>query len=148
MCLFVNYMEYKLSRFVEAQEMDYQIALQEMRNGRKLNHWIWYIFPQIKGLGMSYQSEYYGIEDGDEACAYLSHPLLGLRLREISQAVLTHRGMSIYQLMGSNIDAKKLCSSMTLFDFVSPNDVFAQILKEFYDGERDFNTLNRLKSNK
>ena len=124
---------YDLQRFLRAQEIAYPVALQEIRSGGKQSHWIWYIFPQLKGLGWSYNSQYYGLDGVDEARAYLAHPLLGARLREITQTLLTHRGKrSILELMGSSIDVLKLRSSMTLFDQVSPNDIFAEVLQTYF----------------
>ena len=109
------------------------MALHEIQTGGKQSHWIWYIFPQRKGLGRSYNSQYYGLDGVDEARAYLAHPVLGARLREITQALLTHRGKrSIRELMGSSIDVLKLHSSMTLFDQVSPNDIFAEVLQTYF----------------
>ena len=122
-----------LSRFLKAQEHSYETALREIRNGRKMSHWIWYIFPQIKGLGKSVNSEYYGITDRSEAEAFLAHPILGARLRLITEALLAHKGKKAEAILGG-IDAMKVRSSMTLFDLVSPNDIFAEVLNEFYYG--------------
>jgi uncharacterized protein (DUF1810 family) len=125
--------EYDLDRFLAAQEADYANALDDMRHGRKRGHWIWYIFPQQKGLGHSYNSEYYGLDGLDEARAYLAHPILGARLREISEALLTHVGKrDIDVIMGSSIDVLKLQTCMNLFNKVSPNDVFEKVLDAFY----------------
>lgn len=124
---------YNLQRFLDAQVPTYATALQEIRNGGKRSHWIWYIFPQEKGLGYSYNSRYYGLDGIGEAEAYLAHPVLGRRLREITAALLGHAGArSIRQIMGSSIDVLKLKSCMTLFDEVSPGDVFADVLAAFY----------------
>lgn len=129
-------MEYKnnydLGRFLVAQERDYPYALEEMLNGRKQGHWIWYIFPQQKGLGHSYNSEYYGLDGLEEARAYVQHPVLGYRLREICRALLEHKGKDIRYIMGSNIDVVKLKTSMSLFDHVAPNDVFETVLNTFF----------------
>ena len=130
-----------LERFLDGQRFGYDTALAEMVKGRKMNHWIWYIFPQIKGLGHSPNAQFYGIRDLDEAREYLAHPVLGQRLREITNAVLTHKGEDIYEIMGSSIDALKFRSSMTLFDLVSPDDIFAQALDAFYEGKRDKRTI-------
>lgn len=135
--------EFNLERFVEAQEQEYTNALAEIRDGRKRSHWIWYIFPQIKGLGHSYNSEYYGIESLDEARAYLEHEVLGAHLREIATTLLQHRGRLAEDILGE-IDAKKVRSSMTLFDVVSPNDIFAEVIKNFYGGRKCRFTLQRL----
>ncbi len=138
--------DYNLERFLNAQNgqwNSYNTALDEIRNSKKQGHWIWYIFPQIKGLGHSYNSEFFGISGLDEAEAYLTHDLLGARLREITNALLTHEGKSAQSIMGP-IDDLKLCSCMTLFDLVSPDDIFAEVLDGFYDGKRCKKTLMRL----
>jgi len=122
-----------LERFVDAQKQSYDIALSEIRNGRKLSHWIWYIFPQQKGLGHSYNSEYYGLEGIEEAAAYWAHPVLGPRLREISEALLAHKGKrDIDFIMGSRVDVLKLQTCMNLFNKVAPNDVFKEVLESFF----------------
>ena len=133
-----------MQRFLDAQKNQYYIALREMREGSKSSHWIWFIFPQILGLGQSPESKRYGISDLDEAKAYLSHPVLGARLREITAEVLKHTDSSIRTIMGGGIDVKKFKSSMTLFDAVSPNDIFAKALETFYGGERDNKTLEMI----
>lgn len=125
--------EYDLERFLTAQAADYADALDDIRNGRKRGHWIWYIFPQQKGLGHSYNSEYYGLDGIDEARAYLAHPVLGARLREISEALLIHEGKrDIDAIMGSSIDVLKLQTCMNLFNRVSPNDIFEKVLDAFF----------------
>lgn len=134
---------YDLGRFVEAQEMDYTQALKEMKDGQKRGHWIWYIFPQIKGLGHSYNSEYYGISSKEEAKAYLDHPVLGARLREITQALLDCKNKSADDILGFP-DVLKVRSCMTLFDLVSPNDIFNDVLYKFYEGQRCDKTIWRL----
>ena len=134
---------YDLGRFVEAQEMDYVQALKEMKDGQKRGHWIWYIFPQIKGLGHSYNSEYYGISSKEEAKAYLDHPVLGVRLREITQALLDCNNKSADDILGFP-DVLKVRSCMTLFDLVSPNDIFNDVLYKFYEGQRCDKTIWRL----
>ena len=111
-----------LTRFVDAQAGgEYDSALAEMKAGRKRNHWIWYVFPQISGLGTSHMSQVYAIRDRDEAVAYLGHPVLFARLLEITTAVAEHirKGVAIERLMGSSIDAAKLVSSLTLFGDVA-----------------------------
>lgn len=133
-----------MQRFLDAQKNQYYIALREMREGSKRSHWIWFIFPQIQGLGQSSESKFYGISDLDEAKAFLSHPVLGARLREITAEVLKHTDSSIRTIMGGGIDVKKFKSSMTLFDAVSPNDIFAKALETFYGGERDNKTLEMI----
>ena len=139
-------MEYSLDRFVKAQDSlnVYEAALQEMKAGHKRSHWIWYIFPQLKGFGHSYNSKYYGLYDMEEARAYLEHPVLGKRLREITTVLLDHTEEDAVTLMGSHIDAIKLRSCMTLFDFISPKDVFSQVLDALFEGKRDKRTLAKI----
>lgn len=141
--------EFDIERFTEAQESGYcgyAQALSEITAGQKHGHWIWYIFPQLRGLGYSTNAQFYGIENLQEAQAYLLHPVLGVRLREITQAALDHADDRIaVELMGAEIDALKLKSSMTLFDRVCPRDIFADVLDAFFDGERCLRTLNLLK---
>lgn len=134
---------YNLARFHEAQDSFYQRALQEIMQGYKWSHWMWFIFPQIKGLGQSYASRFYAISSVDEAKAYLEDVVLGYRLREISAELLKHSGKNIDSILGG-IDSMKLKSSMTLFDAVYPDDVFAEVLNAFFDGERDRNTLAKI----
>ena len=129
-------MTYNLQRFLDAQDSSYsgyEQALSEIQSGGKSGHWIWYIFPQQKGLGYSYNSQYYGLDGVEEAKAYIEHPVLGTRLRAITQALLAHKGQrTIRELMGSGIDVLKLKTSMTLFDQVSTDDVFAEVLEGFF----------------
>ena len=136
---------FNLQRFLDMQQSDYATALQEMKDGEKRSHWIWYIFPQLRGLGHSSYSWIYGLADVEEAKAYLSHPVLGARLREVTHAVLTHHGKDIVAVMGSPIDAHKLRSSMTLFDAVSPNDVYRDVLNAFFDGKEDRRSLGAIR---
>ena len=124
-----------LNRFVKAQEKDYNIALAEIKAGLKQTHWIWYIFPQLVGLGESAFSNYYGIKDMQEAKQYLAHPKLSKRLRECTEALLTVDGKGTRDIFGE-LDAMKVRSSMTLFDLVSPNDIFAQVIDKYYDNKR------------
>ena len=138
-------MNYNLNRFISAQERDYLIALSEIKNGSKQSHWIWYIFPQIKGLGFSYQSQFYGITDRQEAEAYLAESTLNARLREITLALLAHKDKTAVQILG-HTDALKVKSSMTLFDAVSPNDIYAEVLNTFYNGQRCQKTLKFLET--
>ena len=133
-----------LQRFIEAQNDSYDQALKEIRNGRKLTHWIWYIFPQIKGLGFSYNSEYYGITSLQEAKDYLENELLRKRLFKITESLLMHKGKDIESIMG-DIDSLKLKSSMTLFDAVQPGSIFGEVLDEFYGGERCRRTLEKIR---
>lgn len=130
-------------RFLDAQDTEwsmYDEALREVRRGRKNSHWIWYIFPQLRGLGHSWNSHYYGIADRSEAEAYVRHPVLGARLREISEALLMHTDKTAIDIFGA-VDAKKVKSCMTLFDCVLPDDVFARVLHQFYGGTRDSRSL-------
>lgn len=131
-------MAYKLSRFVEAQENVYPSALAEIRAGRKTNHWIWYIFPQLKTLGSSTNAKFYGLESLDEARAYLENETLAANLKEISQALLDLPSSNPQAVMGSNIDALKLRSSMTLFALADPTcDIFQKVLDKYFGGRRD-----------
>lgn len=132
--------EYSLKRFVDAQEQTYESALTEVRIGRKLTHWIWYIFPQLKGLGTSDNSTYYGIEDLEEAKAYLQHPILGARLREITTAFLNLQGVNAKDVFG-DLDAMKVCSCLTLFNEVAADSLFLQVLNKYYNGNKDKSTL-------
>ena len=126
-----------LSRFLTAQERDYDRALQEIRSGRKRSHWMWYIFPQIQGLGYSSTAQYYAIRDLNEAKDYLAHPVLGARLKEISSALLELEGLTAHQIFGYPDDLK-LCSSMTLFRLADLDcDLFEKVIEKYYDGEAD-----------
>lgn len=133
--------KFNLERFVKAQEFSYEQALQEIQDGLKRSHWIWYIFPQLAALGHSWNAKYYGISGYDEAEAYLGHPVLGQRLRTITNALLIHREKSALDILGS-IDAIKVRSCMTLFDAVSSDDFFQQVLDVFYEGNPDKKTLD------
>lgn len=133
-----------LQKFLDAQQRDYQTALAEIESGRKQGHWIWYIFPQIKGLGQSSTSTYYGIESLDQAGRYLRHPVLGKRLAEISRALLALQGKTANQILG-NPDDLKLRSSMTLFSLLPEADpVFQAVLDKYYAGRPDQRTLELL----
>ena len=133
-----------LDRFLDAQRGDYAAALAEVRRGRKTSHWMWYIFPQIAGLGQSSTARYYSIRDLEEAREYYTHPVLGQRLREISGALLALRGIDPVAVFGG-IDSMKLKSSMTLFAAAAPDDpVFQQVLDKYYGGEQDALTLRIL----
>jgi uncharacterized protein (DUF1810 family) len=135
---------YDLGRFVRAQQEDYEQALAEIRSGRKRSHWMWYIFPQVEGLGLSSTSRLYAIKTLAEATAYLAHPVLGPRLRACAEAAFHVDGLSAREIFGSP-DDMKLRSSATLFARVSPDDsVFHRILDKFFDGERDGRTLSLL----
>ena len=133
-----------LDRFLDAQRSDYAVALAEVRRGRKTSHWMWYIFPQIAGLGQSSTARYYSIRDLEEAREYYAHPVLGQRLREISGALLELRGSDPVAVFGG-IDSMKLKSSMTLFAVAAPDDpLFQQVLDKYYGGEQDVLTLRIL----
>ena len=133
-----------LHRFVQAQEDDYERALSEIRSGRKRSHWMWYIFPQVDGLGFSPTSRYYAIKSRAEAEAYLRHPLLGPRLRECAEAALQVEGRSAREIFGSP-DDQKLRSCATLFAAVSPEgSVFHRLLDTYYQGRIDEKTLHLL----
>jgi uncharacterized protein (DUF1810 family) len=135
-----------LNRFVRAQESDYQRALTELRNGRKRSHWIWYIFPQIDGLGFSSTAKHYSIKSLDEAKAYLAHPILGPRLVECGEALLKIEDRTAHHILGSPDDLK-VRSCATLFAQVSPaGSVFERVLEKYYGGERDEKTLRLLSS--
>lgn len=136
-----------LERFLDGQRFGYETALAEMKQGEKRNHWIWYIFPQVKGLGHSPNAQYYGIKDLEEARAYLQHPVLGQRLKEITTEVLKHSDSDIETIMGSWIDAVKFRSSMTLFNLASPDDIFKKALDAFFNGNVDERTVQLLGEN-
>ena len=133
-----------LDRFLDAQRGDYAAALAEVRRGRKTSHWMWYIFPQIAGLGQSSTARYYSIRDLEEAREYYAHPVLGQRLREISGVLLELRDSDPVAVFGG-IDSMKLKSSMTLFAVAAPDDpLFLQVLDKYYGGEQDALTLRIL----
>ena len=135
---------YDLKRFVDAQAGDYATALAEVRRGRKASHWMWYIFPQVDGLGSSSMARRYAIRSAEEARAYLDHPVLGPRLVEIAEAALGVEGRSALEVFGSPDDLK-LKSSATLFATVTPPDSpFARLLDKYFGGERDGRTLELL----
>lgn len=133
-------MEYNLNRFVEAQSNIYGQVVEELRQGRKTSHWMWYIFPQIKGLGHSATAMYYSISSLDEATQYLNHPVLGNRLIECCRILLGLENKTAEDIFGS-VDAMKLKSSMTLFSLVSDNPVFNRVLNKYYKGIKDSATL-------
>ena len=132
-------LETDINRFIEAQETPYfcgyKQALEEVKNGKKINHWIWYIFPQLRYLGRSSRAQYYGIADKAEAERYLNHQILGSRIREITEALLAHRDKTALEIFGE-IDAIKVRSCMTMFDYLSPCDIFCEVLDSFYKSER------------
>ena len=134
-----------LDRFIEAQEQMYAVALEEIRNGEKRSHWMWYILPQIRGLGMSSMAHTYGIAGLEEAKAYIAHPLLSARLIEISDVLLTLEKKNPEDIFGY-VYAMKLRSSMTLFSLVSENNsVFHKLLQKYYSAEPDSMTLSLVK---
>lgn len=137
-------MNYDFDKFVNAQKLMYPWALKEMKNARKQTHWMWFVFPQLKALGRSNTALYYGIKDLEEAKAYLEHPVLGSRLTEISEVLLTLETNDPYRVMG-DIDALKLCSSMTLFAEAAGYDsVFGKVIDKYYNGNKDMNTIHIL----
>lgn len=138
----VNSDPHDLSRFVDAQRPVYDSALAEIRAGRKRSHWMWFVFPQVKGLGFSSSSEYFGIGSLAEARAFLDHPVLGARLVECTEALLAHEDRSATSIMGSPDDLK-LRSSLTLFSLVEPQgSVFHRGLERFFEGQPDELTLD------
>ena len=134
-----------LERFLDAQEGRYKTALAEIKKGRKETHWMWFIFPQIKGLGYSDISKYYAIQSVDEAKAYLAHPILGGRLCEISEYLLYLKTNDPVKIFGG-IDALKLQSCMTLFWVISRKEVFGDILLKYFGGYLDYQTMQILRS--
>ena len=137
---------YDIERFVKAQEFSYPAALAEIKAGQKRSHWIWYIFPQLKGLGRSHRAQVYGIEDIDEAKAYLTHPVLGARLKEICEALMQLKSSDPSEVMGGFPDDLKLQSCMTLFAEISEGDsVFHKVLGKFFAGQQDAHTLALLR---
>jgi uncharacterized protein (DUF1810 family) len=130
-------MAHDLDRFVTAQQGIYGGALDELRRGRKTGHWMWFVFPQVAGLGRSAMSERYAIGSLEEARAYVAHPVLGPRLRECAEAVLSVQGGTAEEILGP-IDAVKLRSSMTLFHRAAPDEpVYREVLDRYYEGRAD-----------
>ena len=126
---------YNLDRFINAQENSYQIALKEIENGEKCSHWMWFIFPQIEGLGMSSISKEYSIKNKQEAIDYLNHNILGKRLIEITNALMKLENKSARSILGYPNDLK-LKSSMTLFKIISSdNEIFSDVLGKYFNGE-------------
>ena len=135
---------HSVERYIEPQDFLYATALAEIKSGKKSSHWMWFIFPQLRGLARSSMAHIYGIEDLDEAWAYLAHPILSTRLIEISEALLESESNDPVVILG-NVDAKKLRSSMTLFALISEDgSVFHRVLERFYNGEMDESTLKLL----
>ena len=135
---------FNLQRFIDAQDGVYETALAELRAGSKQSHWMWFVFPQLAGLGRSSTAQFYAIASLDEARAYLGHPLLGARLRECVDALLPWTGKRAPEQILGPVDAIKLRSSLTLFDHIAPHDVFARVLDALFNGERDPHTLELL----
>lgn len=135
-----------LSRFIEAHQNNYNTALKEIKNGKKLSHWMWYIFPQIKNLGESFMSRYFAINNLNEAEAFLENEYLNCNLTEICVALLDLKTDNAKHIFGF-IDSLKLKSCMTLFDIVMPNTIFSLVLDKFFDGQRCKRTLEILKLN-
>jgi uncharacterized protein (DUF1810 family) len=136
--------DFDLERFVTAQDEVYKTVLAELRAGRKQSHWMWFIFPQVAGLGRSEISQKYAIGSSDEAAAYLAHPVLGPRLRECANLVLAIEDRSAHEIFGSP-DDRKFQSSMTLFSDVAPDEaVFQACLDKYFDGRADPATLEHL----
>ena len=136
--------DFNLERFVDAQIGVYDTALAELRAGHKRTHWMWFIFPQIEGLGHSAMAQRYAIRSADEAAAYLAHPVLGPRLRACAAAVASHHDRGVDEIFG-HPDNLKFHSSMTLFADIAPDEaIFQTCLDQFFDGRADPATLDRL----
>jgi uncharacterized protein (DUF1810 family) len=131
-----------LNRFIVAQEKDFEIAFHEIKSGQKKSHWMWYIFPQFHGLGFSETSKFYAIQNLDEANEYLDHPILGSRLREISNELLCLNENDAYKIFGSPDDSK-LKSCMTLFSAIdkTENNIFHRVIEKYFNGELDDTTI-------
>jgi len=134
---------YDLDRFVRAQAADYDQALSELREGQKRSHWMWYIFPQMDGLGLSPMSRKYSIKSAAEARAYLDHPILGARLQECATVVDNIVGRTAFEIFGAP-DDMKLRSSATLFASVSGGGIFEQLIQKYFAGQPDEKTLQKL----
>ena len=131
-----------LDRFVTAQKIIYPTVLDEIKSGKKRSHWMWFIFPQLRGLGMSSMAHIYGISGLEEAIAYLEHPVLSPRVYELCGELLKHKDKSAYDIFG-DIDEMKLKSSMTLFALTSEEyTIFDQVLEQFFNGEMDEVTVS------
>ena len=134
---------FDLNRFISAQNKVYDRVVAELKNGRKRSHWMWYVFPQLDGLAQSTTSKYYAIKTRDEAIAYLKHSILGARLRECCNLILTIEDKTVSQIFGYP-DDRKLKSSMTLFSEVSTDSIFIHVLNKYFQGELDVKTLQLL----
>jgi uncharacterized protein (DUF1810 family) len=138
--------QYNLNRFIEAQMTTYEGAMLELTRGRKESHWVWYIFPQIEGLGRSDTAKLYSIKSLEEGRAYLEHPVLGPRLIEACEILLNLKDASIDEVMGFPDDLK-LLSSMTLFEFISgSNSIFTKMIELYFDDERDENSIKLIRA--
>jgi len=135
---------YDLERFITAQQDDYSTALQELKEGRKVNHWIWYIFPQLESLGYSYNAKFFGIADLDEARAYMNHPVLGPRYLTCVEAVLKHDGKAPEIIMGNDVDAKKLRSSLSLMAAAGGGATLRKAIDIYFSGETCPDTKDKL----
>jgi uncharacterized protein (DUF1810 family) len=132
---------YNLQRFVDAQDRVFDFALAELRAGRKRSHWMWFVFPQLAGLGQSPTTQFYGLTSADEARAYLGHSVLGPRLRQSIEALQPWANRRSPEAILGPVDAVKLRSSLSLFDAVEPDSDFRQALEAFFSGEADERTL-------
>lgn len=140
--------KFNLNRFMIAQEESYSLALEEIKSGRKTSHWMWYIFPQIHGLGISSTSIKYSIKSEEEAINYLKHPILGNRLHEITTLLLGLENKSAHEIFGSP-DDKKLRSSMTLFNVIQTDyKIFEAVLEKYFDNKPCFKTIDFLRHGK
>jgi uncharacterized protein (DUF1810 family) len=138
--------KYNLNRFLDAQKATYEVAMLELANNRKESHWIWYIFPQITGLGSSETTKLYSIKSLEEALAYLKHPVLGQRLIEACEILLSLKNVSMDEVMGFPDDLK-LLSSMTLYEAVSDsNSIFTEVIETYFNDERDKTSLGIIES--
>lgn len=132
-----------LERFLYVQNRTHEQAVEEIRNGKKISHWMWYTFPQIQGLGESDYSVFYAIDDLDEATRYLNHNILGPRLKKISQELLKLKINDPVEIFGK-LDSLKLKSCMTLFAYIEKNGIFEEVLNKYYEGEKDEKTIQIL----
>lgn len=137
-------MRYNLTRFLNAHSTYYEEALIQIQKGHKTTHWIWFIFPQIKGLGKSQKSNFYALSSVEEAKSFYNHPVLGANLREISKELLEHDKASIIEIMGNALDALKVRSSATLFYIATEDIIFKKIIDTFFFGTFDYSTLSLL----
>lgn len=138
--------EFNFTRFIDAQANSFNVALSELQSGKKRSHWIWWVFPQLKGLGLSANSATYGIGSLNEARAYLADPILGQRLREATQAMLVNQPRDAASILG-DLDALKFKSCLTLFALADPSEtIFVSSLELFFAGERDLRTIELLKA--